>query len=375
MEQMARLSPKNFCCSSDFSSDLANDLSGDRWATAWSFNYREGVESHIQRNGATSSFGDFDQEIPICNTSGLHLARDPTEFNHLRSELRYLSPPASPPSPTTSPSFEYVDSRLDSSAFSVSQFYHGEYPFAEGNTWPKNAVASGDICPPITDTLPPSSYEQHENVLSFLHPHPLHPSNTQYFADSCCVESESWHDPAVDTPLDDGTSRTQSDELATISDSESTQKRSGRKLTEVRVDVCHSSPESQSPPVFTSRAPSAVSSSSPSASSSLSCSFSSLPNKWHQRQAANVRERKRMKTMNAAFDGLRSRIPLTTTGSSKKPTKVDILRLAIHYIRQLSSFIQNYDVVGVSAQPEVQSNIKGKVIKGLCFSCGLLLVN
>lgn len=354
---MARLSPKNFCCSSDFAGDLGNDLSGDRCVTAWSFNRREGVESYGQRNCAASSFGDVDPEKLICDTSGLHSARDATEFNLLRSGLGYLSPPVSP-TPTASPSFDYVDS----TPFSVSQFYHGGYTFDEGNTWSKNLPVAGDVCP-ITDTLASSYYEQQEDVLSFLQPHPTPPSHTQYFSDSCCVEGQRCDDASGAT-MDGGTSLTRSDELAAISESESPQKRIRRKVKEFSLDFGHSSPESQSSPASTSCAPSAVSSSS----SSLSCSFSSLPTKWHQRQAANVRERKRMKTMNAAFDGLRSRIPLTTTGSSKKPTKVDILRLAIHYIRQLSSFIQNYDVVGVPVLPEVQSNIKGKVIKELFLS-------
>lgn len=365
MEQMARLSPKNFCCSSDFAGDLDNDLAGDRCVTTWSFSRREGVESYGQPNCASSSFGDVDHQNLICDTSGLHSARDATDFNLLRSGLGYLSPPVSP-SPTASPSFDYVDS----TAFSVSQFYHAGYTFDEGNTWSKNLPVAVDICPPINDTLASSYYEQQEDVLSFLHPHPTPPSHTQYFADSCYIDGQRCDDASGAT-VDGGTSLTQSDELAAISESESSQKRIRRKVKEFSLDVGHSSPEPQSSPASTSCAPSAVSSSSPS----LSCSFSSLPTKWHQRQAANVRERKRMKTMNAAFDGLRSRIPLTTTGSSKKPTKVDILRLAIHYIRQLSSFIQNYDVVGVPVPPEVQSNIKGKVIKGLCISCGFLSVH
>ncbi|KAL3210672.1 hypothetical protein MRX96_008622 [Rhipicephalus microplus] len=50
----------------------------------------------------------------------------------------------------------------------------------------------------------------------------------------------------------------------------------------------------------------------------------------HQRQAANMRERRRMQSINDAFDGLRAHIP--TLPYEKRLSKVDTLRLAIGYI-------------------------------------------
>uniref|UniRef100_A0A8D0EQD4 Pancreas transcription factor 1 subunit alpha n=1 Tax=Strix occidentalis caurina TaxID=311401 RepID=A0A8D0EQD4_STROC len=52
------------------------------------------------------------------------------------------------------------------------------------------------------------------------------------------------------------------------------------------------------------------------------------------RQAANVRERRRMQSINDAFEGLRSHIP--TLPYEKRLSKVDTLRLAIGYINFLS---------------------------------------
>ncbi|KAH0627516.1 hypothetical protein JD844_003305 [Phrynosoma platyrhinos] len=54
----------------------------------------------------------------------------------------------------------------------------------------------------------------------------------------------------------------------------------------------------------------------------------------HLRQAANVRERRRMQSINEAFEGLRSHIP--TLPYEKRLSKVDTLRLAIGYINFLS---------------------------------------
>uniref|UniRef100_A0A8C2L7A8 Pancreas transcription factor 1 subunit alpha n=1 Tax=Cyprinus carpio TaxID=7962 RepID=A0A8C2L7A8_CYPCA len=52
------------------------------------------------------------------------------------------------------------------------------------------------------------------------------------------------------------------------------------------------------------------------------------------RQAANVRERRRMQSINDAFEGLRSHIP--TLPYEKRLSKVDTLRLAIGYINFLA---------------------------------------
>uniref|UniRef100_A0A8C9ZVG2 Fer3-like bHLH transcription factor n=1 Tax=Sander lucioperca TaxID=283035 RepID=A0A8C9ZVG2_SANLU len=49
-----------------------------------------------------------------------------------------------------------------------------------------------------------------------------------------------------------------------------------------------------------------------------------------QRQAANVRERKRMFSLNEAFDELRRKVP--TFAYEKRLSRIDTLRLAIVYI-------------------------------------------
>lgn len=60
-----------------------------------------------------------------------------------------------------------------------------------------------------------------------------------------------------------------------------------------------------------------------------------------QRHAANLRERKRMQSINEAFEGLRHHIP--TLPYEKRLSKVDTLRLAIGYIGFLTEII-NSDV-------------------------------
>ena len=56
-----------------------------------------------------------------------------------------------------------------------------------------------------------------------------------------------------------------------------------------------------------------------------------------QRHAANLRERKRMQSINEAFEGLRNHIP--TLPYEKRLSKVDTLRLAIGYIGFLTEMI------------------------------------
>ncbi|KAK3878173.1 hypothetical protein Pcinc_017169 [Petrolisthes cinctipes] len=56
-----------------------------------------------------------------------------------------------------------------------------------------------------------------------------------------------------------------------------------------------------------------------------------------QRQAANMRERKRMQSINDAFEGLRAHIP--TLPYEKRLSKVDTLRLAIGYISFLAELV------------------------------------
>ena len=58
-----------------------------------------------------------------------------------------------------------------------------------------------------------------------------------------------------------------------------------------------------------------------------------------QRQAANLRERKRMLSINEAFEGLRAHIP--TLPYEKRLSKVDTLRLAIGYISFLTELVEN----------------------------------
>ncbi|XP_061109445.1 pancreas transcription factor 1 subunit alpha [Conger conger] len=57
------------------------------------------------------------------------------------------------------------------------------------------------------------------------------------------------------------------------------------------------------------------------------------------RQAANVRERRRMQSINDAFEGLRSHIP--TLPYEKRLSKVDTLRLAIGYINFLAELVHS----------------------------------
>ena len=61
------------------------------------------------------------------------------------------------------------------------------------------------------------------------------------------------------------------------------------------------------------------------------------PRKRH-RKDANTRERRRMRIINDAFEGLRARVPAAR--DDQKLSKADTLRLAIDYIRQLSETVQ-----------------------------------
>ncbi|KAK3777454.1 hypothetical protein RRG08_032557 [Elysia crispata] len=73
-----------------------------------------------------------------------------------------------------------------------------------------------------------------------------------------------------------------------------------------------------------------------------------------QRQAANMRERKRMQSINDAFEGLRSHIP--TLPYEKRLSKVDTLRLAIGYIGFLSQIVETdlHSKDGLQAQVREQ---------------------
>ncbi|XP_050524436.1 pancreas transcription factor 1 subunit alpha-like [Daktulosphaira vitifoliae] len=71
--------------------------------------------------------------------------------------------------------------------------------------------------------------------------------------------------------------------------------------------------------------------------------------KTQQRQAANLRERRRMQSINEAFEGLRAHIP--TLPYEKRLSKVDTLKLAIGYINFLSELTRgsNSSSNGVSS--------------------------
>lgn len=73
-----------------------------------------------------------------------------------------------------------------------------------------------------------------------------------------------------------------------------------------------------------------------------------------QRQAANLRERRRMQNINEAFEGLRAHIP--TLPYEKKLSKVDILKLAISYITFLGEMVRkdkngnSSSIIGIQKQ-------------------------
>ncbi|KAJ6649165.1 Pancreas transcription factor 1 subunit alpha, partial [Pseudolycoriella hygida] len=89
-----------------------------------------------------------------------------------------------------------------------------------------------------------------------------------------------------------------------------------------------------------------------------------------QRQAANLRERRRMQSINEAFEGLRSHIP--TLPYEKKLSKVDTLKLAISYITFLGEMVKkdkNGNETGLSG---LQKNYKKEppkkfIVKGRAF--------
>ncbi|XP_065697284.1 helix-loop-helix protein 13-like [Patagioenas fasciata] len=66
-------------------------------------------------------------------------------------------------------------------------------------------------------------------------------------------------------------------------------------------------------------------------------SFPPPPGHPHHRHAANIRERKRMLNINAAFDELRCHVP--TFPYEKRLSKIDTLRLAIAYIALLGEIL------------------------------------
>ncbi|WAQ94055.1 PTF1A-like protein [Mya arenaria] len=75
------------------------------------------------------------------------------------------------------------------------------------------------------------------------------------------------------------------------------------------------------------------------------CSYMKKSGKGHfrkvqQRKAANMRERRRMKSINDAFDCLRKCLPVQDT-VERKLSKVDTLKLAMTYIANLAEVIKS----------------------------------
>uniref|UniRef100_A0A8C3VQX5 Fer3 like bHLH transcription factor n=1 Tax=Catagonus wagneri TaxID=51154 RepID=A0A8C3VQX5_9CETA len=60
-----------------------------------------------------------------------------------------------------------------------------------------------------------------------------------------------------------------------------------------------------------------------------------------QRQAANIRERKRMFNLNEAFDQLRRKVP--TFAYEKRLSRIETLRLAIVYISFMTELLESFE--------------------------------
>ncbi|XP_005377412.1 PREDICTED: fer3-like protein [Chinchilla lanigera] len=65
---------------------------------------------------------------------------------------------------------------------------------------------------------------------------------------------------------------------------------------------------------------------------------------YAQRQAANIRERKRMFNLNEAFDQLRRKVP--TFAYEKRLSRIETLRLAIVYISFMTELLQSCEQNG-----------------------------
>jgi hypothetical protein len=65
-----------------------------------------------------------------------------------------------------------------------------------------------------------------------------------------------------------------------------------------------------------------------------------LPEQKKRRQAANARERKRMTSLNSAFERLREILPTRPgSGDSRPMSKIDALQMAQVYIKELSALL------------------------------------
>lgn len=89
--------------------------------------------------------------------------------------------------------------------------------------------------------------------------------------------------------------------------------------------------------------------------------------KQQQRKAANMRERRRMKSINDAFDNLRNSIP-SNLNADRRLSKVDTLRLAIRYIGHLSNLVQTTTDLPSEAAMKKNSRVHEKIIVRCHFS-------
>lgn len=89
--------------------------------------------------------------------------------------------------------------------------------------------------------------------------------------------------------------------------------------------------------------------------------------KQQQRKAANMRERRRMKSINDAFDNLRNSIP-SNLNADRRLSKVDTLRLAIRYIGHLSNLVETTTDFPSEAAMKKNSRAHEKIIVRCHFS-------
>jgi len=82
-----------------------------------------------------------------------------------------------------------------------------------------------------------------------------------------------------------------------------------------------------------------------------------------RRQSANVRERSRMRSVNAAFDRLRALLPPPSPGSPpapcprrRGPSKLETLRLAVAYIGSLARLLRAADSVSASPRDSLHDS-------------------
>lgn len=76
-----------------------------------------------------------------------------------------------------------------------------------------------------------------------------------------------------------------------------------------------------------------------------------------------------MRTINEAFEGLRSRVPLAS--GDRKLSKVDTLRLAIRYIHHLTDMVTACGEVNGNMKNSTEENAAKVIIR--CHGAGMLL--